>query len=65
MAVLILVVTLVGWALLFVVIALFETFVYGYKSPIDWWYCCIDKNPRSGVWYYGSLPAAQRRIRER
>lgn len=56
------IVTLIlAWVLLFGLIALFETFVRGYRSPIDWWYCCIEKRRDRGVWYYGSPEAARRR----
>jgi hypothetical protein len=51
----------VGWLLLFVAIALFETFYHGYRSPIDWWYHVIDTDPKAGVWYYGSHDAARAR----
>lgn len=26
-----------GWILLFAVIALYETFMGGYRTPVEWW----------------------------
>ena len=56
------IVTLViGWLLLYAAIALFETFYNGYRSPIDWYYHEINKDPKAGMWYYGSVYEAKRR----
>jgi polyferredoxin len=54
---------ILAWPALFVLLAVFGTWWYGYASPIDWWYREIDTDPRSGVWYYGTIERAARRER--
>lgn len=51
------------WPVLALVIGLFRTWYCNYADLFDWWYQEIDKNPESGIWYYGSRGAAKRRER--
>jgi len=52
------------WGLLFLVLGLFDTWYHGYRNPIEWWYRRINTDRNAGVWYYGTLRGAKRRIRQ-
>ena len=58
------VVIVIGWVILFLLIALFNTWYHSYRNPIEWWYHNIDTSPKAGIWYYGNADAARRRVRQ-